>query len=157
MENFFLYISKPVDGEEFDVWVDSNNICYLKMELFQDFVISLVNLVYSTYLGHETTIETNIKITEEDDLKHFDWCWGKTIKNFNKEGVYFELDGEHKVFIKSFLDETFYSQKVAEVRMSLVKFFSEVFNMDTIFTKSDLDLLTTLYKSLEKNVKVNLQ
>jgi hypothetical protein len=41
--------------------------------------------------------------------------------------------------------------------MSLVKFFSEVFNMDTIFTKSDLDLLTTLYKSLEKNVKVNLQ
>ena len=82
---------------------------------------------------------------------------GKTIKNFNKEGVYFELDGEHKVFIKSFLDETFYSQKVAEVRMSLVKFFSEVFNMDTIFTKSDLDLLTTLYKSLEKNVKVNLQ
>ena len=43
MENFFLYISKPVDGEEFDFWVDSNNICYLKMELFQDFVISLVN------------------------------------------------------------------------------------------------------------------
>jgi hypothetical protein len=157
MENFFLYISKPVDGEEFDFWVDSNNICYLKMELFQDFVISLVNIVYSTYLGHETTIETNIKITEEDDLKHFDWCWEKTIKNFNKEGVYFELDGEHKTFIRSFLDETFYSQKVAEVRMSLVKFFSEVFNMDTIFTKSDLDLLTTLYKSLEKNVKVNLQ
>jgi hypothetical protein len=155
MENFFLYISKPVEGEEFDFWVDSNNICYLKMELFQDFVISLVNLVYSTYLGHETTIETNIKITEEDDLKHFDWCWEKTIKNFNKEGVYFESDGEHKTFIKSFLDETFYSQKVDEVRMSLVKFFSEVFNMDTIFTKSDLDLLTTLYKSLEKNVKVN--
>jgi hypothetical protein len=157
MENFFLYISKPVDDEEFNFWVDSNNICYLKMELFQDFVISLVNLVYNTYLGHETTIETNIKITEEDNLKHFDWCWGKTISNFNKEGIYFELDGEHKTFLKSFLDETFYSQKVTEVRMSLIKFFSEVFNLETMFTKSDLDLLTTLYKSLEKNLKVNLQ
>jgi hypothetical protein len=157
MENFFLYISKPVDDEEFNFWVDSNNICYLKMELFQDFVISLVNLVYNTYLGHETTIETNIKITEEDNLKHFDWCWGKTISNFNKEGIYFELYGEHKTFLKSFLDETFYSQKVTEVRMSLIKFFSEVFNLETMFTKSDLDLLTTLYKSLEKNLKVNLQ
>lgn len=157
MENFFLYISKPVDDEEFNFWVDSNNICYLKMELFQDFVISLVNLVYDTYLGHETTTETNIKITEEDNQKHFEWCWNKTIENFNKEGIFFERDGEHKTFLKSFLDETFYSQKVKEVRMSLIKFFSEVFNLDTMFTKSDLDLLTTLYKSLEKNIKVNLQ
>ena len=43
-----------------------------------------------------------------------------------------------------------------EVKMSLSKFFSEVFNLETMFTKSDLDLLTTLYKSLEKNMKVNL-
>ena len=56
--------------------------------------------------------------------------------------------------MKTFIDETFYAQKSAEVRTSLVKFFQEVFNTETMFTKSDLDLLTTLYKSLEKNMKL---
>jgi hypothetical protein len=156
MENFFSYISKPVESDEFEFWVDTNNICFLKMELFRDFVISLVGLVGSTYLGDEQTNETNIRVTQNDNLKHFEWCWKKTLENFRKEGILFEPDGEHFDFMKSFLMETFYQQTSKEVKMSLSKFFSEVFNLETMFTKSDLDLLTTLYKSLEKNMKVNL-
>ena len=78
MENFFSYISKPVESDEFEFWVDTNNICFLKMELFRDFVISLVGLVGSTYLGDEQTNETNIRVTQNDNLKHFEWCWKKT-------------------------------------------------------------------------------
>jgi len=157
MENFFLYVSKPVEPDEFNFWVDTNNICFLKLELFRDFVVSLTNLIYETYLGDEDTNETNIRLTIDDNLSHFNWCWKKNLENFKKESIHFEPDGEHHDFLKSFIIETFYSQKNKEVKMSITKYFDEVFNIETMFTKSDLDLVTTLYKSLEKNMKVGLQ
>jgi hypothetical protein len=157
MENFFSYISKPVTDEELQFWIDSNDICHQKLELFEDFVKSLVSLVYKTYLGDPEGQETNINITDEDNIKHFEWCWNKTIENFNKEGIYFGENGDHKDFMKSFLEETFYRQKIKEVKMSLNKFFNEVFNLDKSPTKSDLDLLTSIYKSLDKSLKLSLQ
>ena len=157
MENFFSYISKPVSDEELQFWIDSNDICYQKLELFEDFTKSLVLLIYKTYLGDTEGQETNISITEEDNLKHFEWCWNKTIENFIKEGVYFGEKGDHKEFIQSFFEETFYKQKIKEVKMSLNKFFDEVFNLDRFPTKSDLDLLTSIYKTLDKSLKVSLQ
>ena len=95
MENFFLYISKPVDDEEFSFWVDSNNICYLKMELFQDFVISLVNLVYKTYLGHETTIETNIPVIWKRSIEIKAWTSHWTIIKIPWDGVK-HIDSDEK-------------------------------------------------------------
>jgi hypothetical protein len=157
MENFFSYISKPVSDEELQFWIDSNDICYQKLELFEDFTKSLVTLIYKTYLGDTEGQETNISITEDDNLKHFEWCWNKTIENFNKEGVYFNEKGDHKEFVQSFFEETFYKQKIKEVKMSLNKFFDEVFNLDKLPTKSDLDLLTSIYKTLDKSLKVSLQ
>lgn len=157
MENFFSYISKPVTDEELQFWIDSNDICYQKIELYEDFVKSLISLVYKTYLGDTEGQETNITVTNDDNLKHFNWCWSKTIDNFRKEGIYFNEDGEHKEFMMSFFEETFYNQKIKEVKMSLSKFFDEVFNLEKSPTKSDLDLLTSIYKSLDKNLKVSLQ
>jgi len=155
MENFFSYISKPVEDDEFQFWVDSNNICFLKLELYRDFIMSLVNLVASTYLGDDTDFETLIRLSDEQNTEHFNWCWKKTLENFRKENIHFEPDGEHYEFLKSFLDETFYNQKIKEIKESVVKFFEEVFNTETMFTKSDLDLVTTIYKSLEKNMRIN--
>ena len=157
MENFFSYISKPVSDEELHFWIDSNDICYQKLELFEDFTKSLVTLIYKTYLGDTEGQETNISITEADNLKHFEWCWNKNIENFKKEGVYFGEKGDHKEFVQSFFEETFYKQKIKEVKMSLNKFFDEVFNLDKLPTKSDLDLLTSIYKTLDKSLKVSLQ
>lgn len=155
MENFFSYISKPVEDDEFQFWVDSNNICFLKLDLYRDFIMSLVNLVSSTYLGDDTDFETLIRLSDEQNTEHFNWCWKKTIENFRKENIHFEPDGEHYEFLKSFLDETFYNQKIKEIKESVVKFFEEVFNTETMFTKSDLDLVATIYKSLEKNMRIN--
>lgn len=157
MENFFSYISKPIDPEEFEFWVESNNICFLKLELYETFVKSLVSLVSETYLGETEFNETNINVTEQDINNHFDWCWNKVVSNFNKEKVFFEIEGEHKKFIKEFIFETFYLQKNKDVKSSLNKFFNEIFNIETTMTKSDLDLLTTIYKLMEKNIKLNLQ
>lgn len=155
MDNFFSYISRPVDKVEVDEWLQVNNICLMKMELFQDLVIGLVELIYNTYLGNDDGVKINLDL--DDNEKHFDWCWKKTLDNFRKEEINFEPDGDHYVFLKGFIFETFYSQTVIEVKMSLNRFFEEIFNFETMFTASDLDLILTIYKNLDKNLINNLQ
>jgi hypothetical protein len=152
MENFFTYISKPVDKEDLQIWIDGNNICHQKFELFNDFVLSLINLIYVTYLGDDINKTTNIFLNSDDNENHFEWCWNKVIQNFGKEGIYFENKGEHLEFFKNFILETFYNQKINQVKFSLERFFSEIFNLDGPHTLSDLDLLKTIYVSLDKNL-----
>ena len=154
MDNFFSYISKPVTTEEIEFWIDKNNICYNKLDLFRDFVFSLTNSIYETYLGDDNG---TLKLSYEDNLKHFDWCWLRTVQNFKKEEIFFEENGESYDFIKSFVEETFYNQQITEVKNSLNKFFKEVFNLDQPHTHSDLDLLLMFYKNLDKNLINNLQ
>jgi hypothetical protein len=155
MENFFSYISKPVDKEDFQLWIEGNNICYQKFDLYRDFVLSLISLINETYLGDEIDRKTNIMLDESDKINHFEWCWEKTINNFKKEKIFFNLKGEHYNFLQNFLIETFYNQKINEVKNSLNRFFDEIFNLDSIHTRSDLDLLGTLYISLDKNLENN--
>ena len=154
MENFFSYISKPVSVDDIKLWIDTNNICLLKMELYYDFVDSLIDLMYTTYLGGENGVKINMDI--EDDIKHFDWCWSKTIENFRKESINFEPEGEHYEFFKNFFIETYYKQTLSDVKYSLHHFFDEIFNLDSTSTMSDLDLLITIYKNMEKNTINNL-
>jgi hypothetical protein len=86
MENFFNYLSKPLPSDEVDIWFRVNNIIPEKMELYSDFSISLHSLILETYLGNTTERnETKINLTQEDNLKHFEWCFGKVIDNFKKE------------------------------------------------------------------------
>lgn len=155
MENFFTYISKPVDKEDLQLWIEGNNICYNKFDLFNDFVSSLVNLIYNTYLGNDENKTTNIRLNNEDNENHFNWCWNKIIDNFEKEEIHFERKGEHYDFFKGFIIETFYNQDINEVKYSLSRFFDEIFNLDGVHTMSDLDLLKQVYKSLDKNLENN--
>jgi hypothetical protein len=155
MENFFTYISKPVDKEEVKLWLEVNDICYHKFELYSDFVNSLVELIYDTYLGNDTNKTTNIVLEDEDNSKHFDWCWERVIDNFRKENITFLKEGEHYEFFKGFIIETFYNQTINEVKFSLDKFFKEIFYLDGPHTMSDLDLLKQIYKSLDKNIQNN--
>jgi len=154
MENFFNYISKPVHPDDVQVWLNINNIIPEKVELYSDFTSSLYKLILNTYLGEEdNSKESNIKLTEEDNTKHFDWCWKKTIENFNKENIKFYSRGEHYEHFKSFFDEVYYNQKEQKVKDQIGVFFEDLFDLKKPFTKSDIDMLTDLYKSLDKNLK----
>lgn len=153
MENFFSWITKPLNKEDVEVWFNINNIITEKSELFYDFCFSLFSLIKNTYLGDETTHnETKIILSEEDNLKHFDWCWNTTIENFKKENIKFNSRGEHYDYFKSFLMEIYYNQKNTNVKNSIEQFFKELFDKEVVFTKSDLDLYTELYKLLDKNI-----
>lgn len=153
MENFFNYITKPLKPEDVDIWFRSNNMINEKIELFFDFSNSLNSLLVETYLGEQNVSnETKITLTDEDNSKHFTWCWNKTIDNFKKEGIDFNTEGEHFEYFKNFYQEIFYNQKDENIRNSIGKFFNDLFDIDNFFTQSDLDMISTIYKSLEKNL-----
>lgn len=154
MENFFNYITKPLNPEDVDLWFRINNIIPEKLELFSDFSHSLNLLICETYLGEDLkSNETKITLTEEDKEKHFSWCWGKTLDNFEKENLFFEKNGEHYDYFKSFFEEIFYNQKEKVVRDSINNFFNDLFDLNKPFTKSDLDMISAIYKLLDKNLK----
>ena len=49
--------------------------------------------------------------------------------------------------------DIFYNQSEDSVKNSIDKFLNEIFGTEMTFSKSDLDLLTDLYKLMEKNVE----
>jgi hypothetical protein len=154
MENFFNYIAKPMNPDDVDVWFRVNNIIPEKMDLYYDFSFSLYFLVLETYLGEEKSNETKVTLSDEDKTKHFDWCWNKTIGNFKKEEITFNLKGDHYEYFLSFFTEIFYNQKESRIKDSIGTFFNDLFDRQKPFTKSDLDMISSIYKSLDKNMNV---
>lgn len=153
MENFFNYITKPLKSEDVELLLRANNIIIEKVELFSDFCHTLNILIDDTYLGDDDNSETKIKLTEDDNRSHFNWCWEKTIKIFNEEGINFNHQGEHYDYFYSFFDEIFYSKNDNNLKKSTYVFYSDLFDLDKPFTKSDLDMLINIYKLLDNNIE----
>lgn len=155
MENFFNYLSKPLPPDEVDIWFRINNIIPEKLELYSDFSLSLYVVIIDTYLGDTTdSNETKIQLTNEDNLKHFEWCFNKTIENFKKEGISFKKKGEHYEYFKNFFMDVFYNQKQENIKNNIKTFFTQLFNPNTPFSKSDLDIISVIYKNLDKNMTI---
>lgn len=155
MDNFFNYITKNLDPEEVDIWFRVNNIIPEKMELYYDLSYSLYLLIKKTYLGDsEDSNETKVNMTEEDNIKHFDWCWNKTLENFSKENIHFQNKGEHYDYFFSLFSEIYYKQSKEVIRNSIDIFFNDLFNREKPFTQVDLDLIYNIYKTLDKNLMI---
>ena len=154
MENFYSWMMKPVNHDDVEVWFNVNNMIYEKRQLFSDFTFSLYHLISSTYLGDDldNTSETKLVLSQEDKLKHFDWCWKKTLDNFTKENIRFNVKGEHREYYEKFFMDLFYNAENKTISENIIKFFQELFDEEKMFTKSDLDMLTEIYKLLNKNI-----
>jgi len=152
MENFFNWMTKPLPNEDIIIWFNIHNMTYEKIELYGDVFKSLNQIILDTYLG-DTIFLTKIVLNDEDNLSHFEWCWKKTIDNFKKEDIHINYDGEHKDYFKSFYMDTFYNQNEERIKDSIPKFLIDIFDVGISYSKSDLDLLTELYKLIEKNTE----
>jgi len=150
MENFFNWMAKPLPKDEIIIWFNIHNMTYEKIELYGDIFKSLNQIIVDTYLGDDISV-TKIILSDEDKTSHFEWCWKKMINDFRRENILIKYDGEHKEYFKSFYMETFYNQKENSVKESIPKFLKDIFDAHYIYSKSDLDLLTELYKLIEKN------
>ena len=72
--------------EDVIIWNMTHNIIPELTYLFKDYCFSFYHLVRATYLGdsYHDSNETRIGMSEEDKLKHYNWCWEKTIDTLRK-------------------------------------------------------------------------
>lgn len=155
MENFFNWIMKPISFDDVNNWISAQNMTYEKISLFFDIVMSLYYIVDDTYLDGGVT-EISIQMSKKDKQNHFDWSWTKLISNFRKENIEISELGEHRDYLETFFWETYYDQTDVEIKNSIPIFFKNIFNMSKTFTKSDLDVLTEIYKIMDKNLVFSL-
>ena len=126
----------------------SNNIKYEKCELYSDFVQSLLMLVFDTYMGDDI-------MTLEDQIKHFNWCWKKSINNFKLEGIFFDSDKLYNYFLE-FTLEVFYNYETKKrfdyTDKGILNIWYNVFDYDKIKTQADMDTLIEIYNIFDKSI-----
>lgn len=152
MENFFNWMSKPVPNDEVIIWFNIHNMNYEKIELYGDIFKSLNYIIIDTYMGDDNK-ETKIFLSQEDKESHFEWCWKKMLSNFKEEGVIIKELGEHKDYYSDFFMNTFYNPIDKNIKETIPNFLFDVFDTEKLFSKSDLDILTELYKLMDKNIE----
>lgn len=144
------YINTPMSKESIAILYLSNDIKYEKCELFRDFVLSLINLVFDTYMGDDIT-------NSIEQINHFRWCWNKNIENFKKEGITIGDKKSYSYFLE-FMTEVYYPNKQKEensnIRFNINKLWSFIFDYNNIKSRSDVDTLVEVYKMFENSLKI---
>jgi hypothetical protein len=149
-KNFLGYIKTPMTKEDMILLYRNNNIIMEKCELFSDFSISLLLTVFDTYMGDDVTIL-------ENQVKHFNWCWEKTVSKFIEEGLDFNSDILYDYFLQFSL-EVFYTtpnkKEIQNLEEKIVKLWFDIFDYHKDKTNSDIDALIEIYIIFEKSLKL---
>ena len=143
--SYLEFIASEDFKNQAEVWYKAYNITRERTELFYDFVLSLYELVESTYMGPE------LLSAQVDQKNHFNWCWDKLISDLDKESIFLRERGEHHDYFWLFFQEAFYINDVNSFRIK--EYFHKLFTFDYKKTRSELDILTEMYKLLELNLK----
>jgi hypothetical protein len=143
--SYLEFIASEDFKNQAEVWYKAYNITRERTELFYDFVLSLYELVESTYMGPE------LLSAQVDQKNHFNWCWDKLISDLEKESILLRERGEHHDYFWLFFQEAFYINDVNSFRIK--EYFHKLFTFDYKKTRSELDILTEMYKLLELNLK----
>lgn len=132
---------------QLDIWQKAYNISHEKVELFRDFLLSLYELVDTTYMGPDVTSN------DIDQKNHFNWCWKKIIENFDNERIYFKDKGEHYNYFWDFFYEAFYYKNINGTSIKIKEYIDILFDFNHKKSRSEIDVLTEWYKLLNQNLK----
>ena len=146
-EGSLEFVSLENYKQQIDIWYRAYNISRERIELFHDFLASLYELIDQTYLGPE------LFDIEENQKNHFTWCWDKTVDNFSKEKIYFKERGNHHEYLWNFFLEAYYYNQLDGVKIRIQEYFTILFDFNYRKTRSELDMLTEIYKIFEQNLK----
>ena len=130
-----------------DTWYSGNNIIREKVELYHDFLLSLLILIDETYLGSDV-----IKTTE-DKINHFIWCFNKVTDNFEQERIHFVVKGSHYEYLWALFYTNYYLNENDNKMEVLTVYLKRLFTYNNIKTPSELDIFINLYKIFDLNLK----
>mgnify|MGYP003127898471 CR=1 FL=1 len=149
-KEFFNYVSSPISEELRDVSFKVHNILPEKTELYYEVLMSLFDIIFTTYLGSE------LINTEKKSREHFEWCWNKNMTNFSQEKIFFNENKEILEYFTQFILESFYTEKIKnkkDIETKIRWFWSKCFDYSGTRTRSELDILVEVYKLFEKTLK----
>jgi hypothetical protein len=147
---FMNYITTPLSDDSVTILYSTNNVKFDRVTLYLDFVISLFNLVFDTYLGDDIT-------NQSQQQNHFDWCWDKTIEGFKKEDINFEDNIELKLYFSEFTLEVFYNlddkDNNPNTHKNILNLWNHIFNYNGIKSRADVDSFIEIYNIFDKSLK----
>ena len=146
-EGYLEFVHSDSYKHQIDIWYRAYNISREKTELFYDFLSSLYDLIENTYLGGD------VLNLEDDQRNHFTWCWDKTINNFNREKIYFKERGGSYDYFWNFFLEAYYFTKLDDDKTRIPEYLRKLFDFKHKKSRSELDMLTEIYKLLDQNLK----
>jgi hypothetical protein len=148
-DSFLGYIKNTMSTDDMMLIYKDNNIKQERCELYGDFALSLVITILDTYMGDDVT---NL----DDQFKHFEWSWKRTIANFIEEGLDFESDLLYNYFLE-FMVEVYYElpdKDNIQIDGKICKLWADIFDFHKNKTNSDLDALIEIYEIFTKSLKI---
>lgn len=138
-----------MSNESINVLYSANNIKFEKCELYNEFVQSLLLLIFDTYMGDDITDSTQ-------QINHFKWCWERNIENFLKEGIDFRNVKLYDYYLE-FMLEVYYSltkkNETENTHKDILSLWTYIFDYKSPKTHSDMDTLIEVYKIFDVAVK----
>ena len=144
------YIKTPLSENSITVLYSAHNIRYERCQLYNDFIQSLLLIIFDTYMGDDI-------MSDEEKVKHFNWCWNKNISNFKKEGIIFNNTDIGFNYFLEFMLEVFYSindkESKPHISVTIRTLWLSLFSYNRIKTRSDIDNFIEIYGILDKSLK----
>lgn len=150
---FFDYLKTPLNDTLVNELFKKHNITHIRMQKYGEFIVHLLQTCFNTYMGDDVT-------DHEGRVKHFNWCWNKTVSDFRVENTYFGVNLEAKNYFKEFIFEVFYNienktENIINQRKMLL-FWQRIFDINSPKTKADVDCLISVYTMFESSIAEKL-
>jgi len=150
---FVDYLNSPLNDTMVNELYKKHNINHIKMNKYGEFITSLLRTCFNTYMGDDVT-------DQEGRLKHYNWCWNKTVSDLKAENTYFGVNIDAKNYFKEFMLEVFYNIVDKEsnvlVQNKMILFWQRIFDINSQKTKADMDCLISVYSMFESSLAEKL-
>ena len=146
VDKFLKYMSRPLSLPALDLIYTSNNIVFERVDMYCDFILTLNDVIFTTYLGDDFTSET-------ERVNHFNWCWNSVSNKLIHGKITFKNNEDAYIYFLNFYFDTFYNADKKDENTQLLKMYKiwkSIFDYNIEKPRTDLDTFLTLYRVFEK-------
>lgn len=136
-----------LDTYQLELTFKTHNINYDKIFLYHDFIVTLDDLVNTTFLG------IDVIYTYQDMHNHFSWCFDKVITLFEYESIFFNRRSKLFKYLWSFYYDAFYMTLIEGGENKVGNFFKILFDMRIKKTRPELKIFIDVYFLFEESLK----
>jgi len=131
-----------VSDEEMQRRYQQKNIQPARFDIYQKFILTLIDVVYETYLGADCIYK------EADIESHFRWCFNKTCANLKDARFKFEENQDLYNYFLDFFQLNLYLSE--DSRENNLAYFRSFFYMEGNNNNCDLSSFLDLYETFDR-------